>query len=52
MVCWRMLRIIKMSCICQILEKNCEYSETVCHLFKDFKEAYDTDKHKVLYNFP
>jgi hypothetical protein len=37
-------------CICQILEKKCEYNETVHQLFVDFKKAYDSvaqDPHRV-----
>jgi hypothetical protein len=37
-------------CICQILEKRCEYNETVHHLFIDFKKSYDSVKREVLYN--
>jgi sorting nexin-29 len=37
-------------CICQILEKKLEYSETVYQLFIDFKKAYDSVRREVLYN--
>ena len=37
-------------CIRQILEKKWEYNEAVHHLFKDFKEAYDSVRWEVLYN--
>jgi hypothetical protein len=37
-------------CICQILEKKREYSETVHQLFIDFKKAYDSVRREVLYN--
>jgi hypothetical protein len=36
--------------ICQILEKNWEYSEVVHQLFIDFKETCDSVRRKVLYN--
>jgi hypothetical protein len=35
-------------CICQMLEKKLEYSETVHQLFKDFKKAYDSLRREVL----
>jgi hypothetical protein len=31
-------------------EKKWEYSETVHHLFVDFKKAYDSIRREVLYN--
>jgi hypothetical protein len=37
-------------CICQILKKKLEYSETVHQLFIDFKKAYDSVSRDVLYN--
>jgi hypothetical protein len=37
-------------CIRQLLEKKCEYNETVHQLFADFKKAYDSDRREVLYN--
>jgi hypothetical protein len=37
-------------CICQILEKNWEYNETVHQLFTDLKKAYDAVRRDVLYN--
>jgi hypothetical protein len=37
-------------CIYQILEKKCEYNETVQRLFLDFKKAYDLVRAVVLYN--
>jgi hypothetical protein len=41
--------IYKIFCICQILEKEWEYNETVHQLFIIFKKAYDSDR-KVLYS--
>jgi hypothetical protein len=37
-------------CICQVLEKKCEYNETPHQLFIDFKKAYDSVSGVVLYN--
>jgi hypothetical protein len=37
-------------CIRQILEKKCQYNETVHQLFIDFKRAYDSVRREVLYN--
>jgi hypothetical protein len=37
-------------CILQILEKNCEYNETVPQLFIYFKKAYDSVRREVLYS--
>jgi hypothetical protein len=37
-------------CIRRILEKNCEYNETVHQLFTDFKRACDSVRREVLYN--
>jgi hypothetical protein len=37
-------------CICQILEKICDYNEAVHQLFVDFKKAYDSVRMEVLYN--
>jgi hypothetical protein len=37
-------------CICQILEKKWEYSETVHQLFVDFKIACDSVRREALYN--
>jgi hypothetical protein len=37
-------------CICQILEKKCEYDEAVPQLFIDCKKAYDSVWRKVFYN--
>jgi len=31
-----------MFCICQILDKQCEYNESVHEPFTDFKKAYDS----------
>jgi hypothetical protein len=36
----------------QILEKKCEYNETVHQLFIHFKKAYDSVRREVLYNIP
>jgi hypothetical protein len=33
-----------------MLEKKWEYSETVHHLFIDFKKAYDSVRREVLYS--
>jgi hypothetical protein len=38
-------------CIRQILEKKCEYSETVHQLFVDFKKAYDSAKRKNIVQY-
>jgi hypothetical protein len=40
----------KIFCICQILEKNWEYNETLHQLFLDFNKAYDSVRREVLYN--
>jgi hypothetical protein len=40
----------QISCIRQILNKACEYNETVHQLFVDFKKAYDSVRREVLYN--
>jgi hypothetical protein len=41
-----------LSCVIrQILEKKWEYKETVHQLFVDFKEAYESVRREVLYNF-
>jgi hypothetical protein len=37
-------------CNCQILERKCEYNETVHPLFKDFKKTYNLVRRAVLYN--
>jgi hypothetical protein len=37
-------------CICQILEKKCEYNETVHQLFMDFKKAHDSVMKEILYS--
>jgi len=37
-------------CIQQILEKKWEYSETVHHIFIDFRKAYDSVRREVLFN--
>jgi hypothetical protein len=37
-------------CICQILKKRSEYSQTVYHLFIDFVKAYDSMRREVLFN--
>jgi hypothetical protein len=37
-------------CICQILKRKWEYSETVHQLFIDFKKASDSVRREVLYN--
>jgi hypothetical protein len=37
-------------CICQILEKKLEYSDTVHQIFIDFKKAYDSVRREVLYS--
>jgi hypothetical protein len=37
-------------CICQILDKNWECSETVHQLFIDFRKAYDSVRRQVLYS--
>jgi hypothetical protein len=37
-------------CICQILEKKWEYSETVHQLFIDFKKDYDSVRREVWYS--
>jgi hypothetical protein len=37
-------------CIRQILEKKCDYNETVLQLFEDFKKAYDSVRRKVLHS--
>jgi hypothetical protein len=37
-------------CICQILEKKWEYSETIHQLFIDFKKVCDSDRREVLYS--
>jgi hypothetical protein len=36
-------------CICQILEKKWEYSETVHQLFIDIIKAYESVRREVLY---
>jgi hypothetical protein len=36
--------------ICQILEKNWEYNETVHRLFIDFEKVYDSVRSEVLYS--
>jgi hypothetical protein len=41
---------MRFSCICQILEKEWKYNETVHQLFIDFKKAYDSVRREVLYN--
>jgi hypothetical protein len=33
-----------------MLEKICEYNETVHHLFIDFKKAYESVRKEALYN--
>jgi hypothetical protein len=42
--------LTKIFCICQILEKECEYSEIVYQLLIGFKKAYDSIRREVLYN--
>jgi hypothetical protein len=37
-------------CICQKIEKNWAYNETVHQLFIDFKKTYDSVRREVLYN--
>jgi hypothetical protein len=37
-------------CICQILEKKWEYSETVHKVFIEFKKTYDSGWREVLYH--
>jgi predicted PolB exonuclease-like 3'-5' exonuclease len=37
-------------CIRQVLEKKCEYNETLNQHFKDFKKSYDSVRRELLYN--
>jgi hypothetical protein len=40
----------KIFCICQILEKKCEYNKRVRQLFIDFDKAHDSVRREILYN--
>jgi hypothetical protein len=43
--------LITFFCIRQILDKKCEYNETVPHVFIDTKKAYNSVRREVLCSF-